>query len=102
MNGIAGVYSETVLTGLDNLAPRLPPAQAAALDNRSEAVAWFAIPSPDGAGVIARAHTEAHDGERPLPGHLAAADLAALQAMMPPGLTSDPAQESDRGLFCCC
>ena len=34
---------------------------------------------------------QAHDGGRLLPGHLAAADLAELQAMMPPGLTFDPA-----------
>ncbi len=53
-------------------------------------MAWFAIPAPGGAGVIARAHTEAHDGERLLPGHLAASDLAELQAMMPPGLMFDP------------
>lgn len=55
------------------------------------AVAWFAIPAPNGAGVIARAHTEAGDGGRLLPGHLAAGSLDELQAMMPPGLTFDPA-----------
>ena len=54
------------------------------------AVAWFAIPAPFGTGVIARAHTEAHDGGRLLPGHLAAGSLVELQAMMPPGLTFDP------------
>ena len=54
-------------------------------------MAWFAIPAPGGAGVVARAHTMAHDGGRLLPGHLAAADLAELQAMMPPGLAFDPA-----------
>ena len=37
-----------------------------------------------------RAHTEAHTGGRLLAEHLAANDLAALQAMMPPGLTFDP------------
>ena len=41
--------------------------------------------------MVARAHTMAHDGGRLLPGHLAAADLAELQAMVPPGLTFDPA-----------
>ena len=53
-------------------------------------MAWFAIPALGGAGVIARAHTEARDGGRLLSGHLAARDLAELQAMMPPGLTFDP------------
>ena len=43
-----------------------------------------------GMGVIARAHTEARDGGRLLPGHLAAGDLTALQAVMPPGLTFNP------------
>ena len=54
-------------------------------------MAWFAIPALGGAGVVARAHTMAHDGGRLLPGHLAAADLAELQAVMPPGLMFDPA-----------
>ena len=42
----------------------LTPAQAAALHHQpgSATVAWFAIPAPGGAGVIARAHTMAHDG----------------------------------------
>ena len=40
--------------------------------------------------MIARAHTEAHDGGRLLPGHPVAADLAELHIMMPPGLTFDP------------
>ena len=57
-------------------------------------MAWFAIPAPDGAGEIARAHTMAHDGGRLLPGHIAAAGLVELQAMMPPGLTFDPAPMS--------
>jgi hypothetical protein len=70
--------------------PALTPAEAAALHDRAEGVAWFAIPSPRGAGVIARAHTEAHDGGQLLPGHLAARGLTELQAMMPPGLTFDP------------
>jgi hypothetical protein len=79
------------LTSLDDLGPALTPAEAAAIHDQPEsaAVAWFAIPAPGGAGVIARAHTEAHDGGRLLPGHLAAAGLAELHAMMPPGLTFD-------------
>ena len=78
---------------LDDLGPTLTPAQAAALHHRPDGatVAWFAIPAPDGAGVIARAHTMAHDGGRLLSGHLAAADLAELQVVMPAGLTFDPA-----------
>ena len=47
---------------LDDLGPALTPAEAAALHNQPGRVAWFAIPAPGGAGVIARAHTEAHDG----------------------------------------
>ncbi len=70
--------------------PALTPAEAATLHDRPEDVAWFAIPAPGGAGVIARAHTEAHDGGELLPGYLAARDLAELHAMMPPGLTFDP------------
>ncbi len=72
--------------------PPLTPAEAAALHDQpaSAAVAWFAVPALDGAGAIARAHTEAHDGGRLLPGHLAAGSLTELQAMMPPGLTFDP------------
>ncbi len=72
--------------------PALTPAEAAALHDQPEGVtvAWFAIPAPGGAGVIARAHTEAHNGGQILPGHLAAPSLAELQAMMPPGLTFDP------------
>ena len=79
------------LTELNDLGPALTPAEAAALHDRPEGVAWFAIPSPGGAGVIARAHTEAHDGGQLLPGHLAARGLAELRAMMPPGLTFDKA-----------
>ena len=60
---------------------------AAALRDRPEDMAWFATPAPSGTGVIARAHTEAHDGGLLLPGHLAAADLAVLHALVPPGLT---------------
>lgn len=75
-----------------NFGPTLTPAQAAALHNQPEgvSVAWFAIPHPSGAGVMARAHTEARDGGRLLPGHLAADSLDELHAMMPPGLTFDP------------
>lgn len=81
------------MTNLDNPRPALTPAEAAALHDRpgSVSVAWFAVPAPSGAGVIARAHTETHHGGRLLPGHLAADNLAELQAMMPPGLTFDPA-----------
>ncbi len=79
------------LTDLNDLGPALTPAEAAALHDRPESVAWFAIPSPGGAGVIARAHTEAHDGGQLLPGHLAARGLAELRAMMPPGLAFDKA-----------
>ena len=81
------------LTALDDSGPALTPAQAAALHDQPGAatVAWFAIPAPGGAGVIARAHTMAHDGSRMLPGHLAAANLAGLQAVMLAGLTFDPA-----------
>ena len=70
----------------DDPGPLLTTDEATALHARSETVAWFAVPGPDG-GVIARAHTEAHDGGRLLPGHLAAGDLAGLHAMMPTGLT---------------
>ena len=77
------------LTDLNDLGPALTPAEAAALHDRPESVAWFAIPSPGGAGVIARAHTEAHDGGQLLAGHLAARGLAELHAMMPPGLAFD-------------
>jgi len=79
------------LTGLDDLGPPLTPAEAATLHDRPEGVAWFAIPAPSGAGVIARAHTEAHDGRRLLPEHPAARDLTELHAMMPPGLAFDEA-----------
>ncbi len=72
-----------------NLGPALTPAEAAALHDRPEGVAWFAIPAPGGAGVIARAHTEAHDGGHLLPGHLAARGLTEMHAMMPPGLAFD-------------
>jgi len=93
----AGVFSmeralhPSTLTGLDDPGPALTPAEAVAVHDRPEGVAWFAIPTPDGAGVIARAHTEAHDGGRLLPGHLTARDLAELHTVMPPGLTFDPA-----------
>jgi len=78
-------------TGLGDPGPALTPAEAAAFHDQPQgvAVAWFAIPAPGDAGVIARAHTEAHDGGRLLPGHLAARDLAELHVMMPPGLTFD-------------
>ncbi len=84
------------MTSLDDLGPALIPAEAAALHDQPEgvAVAWFAIPAPGGAGVIARAHTETHHGGRLLPGHLAASDMAGLHAMMPVGLVFDPAPSS--------
>jgi len=77
------------LTGLDDPGAALTPAEAAALHDRPEGVAWFVVPAPGSAGVIARAHTEAHDGGRLLPGHLAACGLAELRAIMPPGLAFD-------------
>lgn len=70
--------------------PPLTPAEAAALHDQPEGVAWFAIPASDGAGVMARAHTETHDGGRLLPGRLAADSLEELGAIMPAGLTFDP------------
>jgi len=81
------------LTGLDDPGPTLTPAEAAALHDQPKgvAVAWFAIPAPGGAGVIARAHTEAHDGGRLLPGYLAARNLIELHDMMPPRLMFDEA-----------
>ena len=78
------------MTSVDDHGPVLTRDEAAALHDRPEGVAWFAIPAPGGAGVIARAHTEARDGGRLLPGHLAAASLAELHGMMPPGLAFDP------------
>ena len=81
-----------MLTGPDDPGPALTPAEAAALHNQPEGVtvAWFAVPAPGGAGVIARAHTEAHDGGGQLPEHLAAGSLDELHTMMPPGLAFDP------------
>jgi hypothetical protein len=79
------------MTSLDDPGTALTRAQAAALHDRPEGVAWFSIPAPSGAGVIARAHTEAHDGGQLLPGHLAACGLTELHAMMPLGLTFDQA-----------
>ena len=79
------------MTRLDDHGPVLTPDEAAALHERPERVAWFAVPAPGGAGVIARAHTESHDGGLLLPGHLAAGSLAELRGMMPRGLTFDPA-----------
>ncbi len=73
------------MTNLDGLGPVLTRAEAAALHDRPEGVAWFAIPAPDGAGVIARAHAEARDSGRLLLSHLAGSDLAELQAMTPQG-----------------
>ena len=80
------------MASLNDLGRALTLAEAAALHNQPKGVtvAWFAIPAPDGAGVIARAHTEAHDGGRLLPGHLWATSLEELRTMMPPGLTFDP------------
>ena len=82
----------SALTSSNDSGPALTPAGTAALHDQPDSVtvAWFAIPAPGGAGVIARAHTEARDGGRLLPGHLVAADLTGLQALMPPGLTFDP------------
>ena len=77
------------MTSLQDHGPSLTPAEAAALHDRPERVAWIVLPAPGGNGVIARAHTEAHDGGRLLPGHLAADDLAALRAKLPPGLRLD-------------
>ena len=79
------------MTGLDDPGSLLTPAQAVALHYRPKAGASFAVPAPGGAVVIARARTMARNGKRLLPGHLAAADLAELQAVLLPGLTFDPA-----------
>jgi len=75
------------MTSLDDPGTALTRAQAAALHDRPEGVAWFSIPAPSGAGVIARAHTEAHDGGQLLPGHVAACGLTdqALVVGSPPG-----------------
>ena len=100
MGAGAGADERWSMTSLNDAGPALTPAEAAALHDRPEAVAWFAIPAPGGAGVIARAHTEAHDGGRLLPGHLAAGDLVELQAMMPPGLTFDPTLTVEAPLGC--
>ena len=70
----------STLTGLDNPGPALTPAEAAALYDRPEGVAWLVVPAPGGAGVMARVHTEAHDGGQLLRGLLAARDLAELHA----------------------
>lgn len=88
------------MISLDDLGPALTPAEAAALHDRPESVAWFAIPAPGGVGVIARAHTETHDGGRLLPGHLAADNLDKLQARMPRGLAFDPAAGVGSPLEC--
>ena len=56
------------MTGVDDHGPVLTPAEAAALHDRREAVAWFVQPAPGGNGVIARAHTEAYNGGQVLPG----------------------------------
>ena len=77
------------MTSLDDHGPLLTPIEAAALHDRPETVAWFVLPASHGNGVIARAHTEAHDGGHLLPGHLAADDLGELRAMLPPGLRRD-------------
>ncbi len=70
--------------------PALTSAEAAALHDRREPVAWFALPAPSGNGAVAWAHTEAHHGGRLLPGHLAADDIDGLRALMPKGLEFDP------------
>lgn len=75
---------------LSTPSPHLTPTDAALLQHQHPTATWFAVPSPHGPGVIARAHTEAHDGGHLLPGHLAAADLDGLRAVMPAGLTFDP------------
>ncbi len=85
------------MTNLDDLGPVLTPAEAAALHDRVDAVAWFVLPASHGNGVIARAHTEAHDGGRLLPGHLAANGLGELRAMLPPGLRRDDARSAGSG-----
>jgi len=82
------------VTNLDDLGPVLTPAEAAALHDRVDAVAWFVLPASHGNGVIARAHTEAHDGGRLLPGHLAADGLGELRAMLPLGLRRDDARSA--------
>lgn len=69
------------MASLDDPGPALTPAEAAALHDRQEGVAWFAIPALGGVGVMAQAHTEAHDGGRLLPGHLIASTLAELHAI---------------------
>ena len=43
--------------------PALTPAEAAALHDRPERVAWFVLPAPSGNGVIARAHMEGRRGK---------------------------------------
>ena len=52
------------MTSPDDPGPALTPAEAATLHDQPEGVsfAWFAVPAPDGAGTIARVHTEAYDG----------------------------------------
>lgn len=82
------------MTSLDDCGPVLTPVEAAALQNRSGAVAWFVLPAPSGNGVIARAHTEALDGGRLLPGHLAAKNLDELRSKLPPGLHLDSGHSS--------
>jgi len=57
------------VTNLDDLGPVLTPAEAAALHGGVDAVAWFVLPASHSNGVIARAHTEAHDGGHLLPGY---------------------------------
>ncbi len=47
------------LTGLDDPGPALTPVEAAALYDRPDGVAWFAMLAPGSASVIARARTQA-------------------------------------------
>lgn len=89
--GYRKLSARPVLTSLNDPGPALTPVVATALHEQPKVVAWFAIKAPSGAGVIARAHTEAGDGGRLLPGQFAAGSPDKLQAMMPAGLTFDPA-----------
>jgi len=82
------------VTSLDDHGPVLTPSEAAAPHDRPEAVAWFVLPAPYSNGVIARAHTEAHNGGHLLPAHLAANHLDELRAMLPPGLRLDKSQSA--------
>lgn len=77
------------MSSTDDYGPVLTPAEATALHERPEPVAWLMLPALDGNGLVARAYTEAHDGGQLLPGHLVANDLEELRAKLPPGLHLD-------------